>query len=84
MLKRYLSQEAGIEEYNVKNLFRHAAQQHLIDNVDSWFIFQKARNLTPHTYNESTAEETYDVAEQFCPEAKKLLNNLELASRNGG
>lgn len=76
-IKRYLRLEAGLEEHNIKNLFREAAQQNLIDNVDHWFGYLKARNLTSHTYNESTAEETYLQAQQFLSSAKYLLNNLE-------
>lgn len=77
MLKRYLRLEAGIEEYNLKNLLRAAGQQHLIKDVDAWFTYLKAHNLTSHTYNEQTAEETYSIAQQFLPDAQKLLNNLE-------
>lgn len=84
MLKRYLAKEAGIEEYNIKNLYRHAAQQDLIANTDTWFAYHSARNLTSHTYNEETAEETYDVAKQFLPDAKQLLSNLEQASASSG
>jgi nucleotidyltransferase substrate binding protein (TIGR01987 family) len=76
MLKRYLTEEAGIEEFNIKNLFRVAARIGLIDNVESWFKYQKARNLTPHTYNEKTAEETFNIVQQFLPDAEKLLVKL--------
>ena len=58
MIKRYLSMEAGIDEYNIKNILRIAAQQQLIDNLDEWVKYHKARNLTSQTYNEKTTEET--------------------------
>ena len=55
MLKRYLATEAGIEEYNIKDLFRQAAKQHLLVDDEKWFEYLKARNLTTHTYNEQRA-----------------------------
>jgi len=77
MLKRYLAEETGIREFNVKNLYREAGRQNLIDNVEKWFEYHAARNLTSHTYNEITAEETYETAKRFLPDAEKLLSNLE-------
>jgi nucleotidyltransferase substrate binding protein (TIGR01987 family) len=77
MLKRHLTKEAGLEEYSLKNLFREAGRLGLIENTDNWFSYLEARNLTSHTYNEETAEETYRVAKNFAPDALKLLNQLE-------
>lgn len=79
MIKRYLKVEAGVEEFNIRNLFRLAAQHQLLSDADNWFRYNQARNLTSHTYNEITAEETYAIAKQFCPDAKTLLMNLENA-----
>jgi nucleotidyltransferase substrate binding protein (TIGR01987 family) len=77
-LKRHLSQEAGIKEYSIKNLFRDAAQANLIDNIEAWFGYLEARNLTSHTYNEKTANETYQAAKHFAVDADKLLNKFEV------
>lgn len=77
LLKRYFTAETGIEEYQIKNLFREAGHQNLIDNVEIWFDYLKARNLTSQTYNEKTAEETYQIAKHFAPDAKILLERLE-------
>lgn len=82
IIKRYLKAEAGIEEFNIKNLFRLAAQHQLISDVDAWFSYHQTRNLTSHTYNELTAEETYQVAKKFCPDAQQLLLHLENALGN--
>jgi len=76
-LKRYLKQEAGIDAFNIKDIFREAAHQHLINNVDAWFEYHKARNLTSHTYCEETAEEIYRIAKQFVGDAENLLQNIE-------
>lgn len=79
MIKRYLKVEAGIEEFNIKNLFRLAAQHQLINDVEAWFSYHQARNLTSHTYNERAADETYAIAKKFCPDAQQLLIQLENA-----
>lgn len=76
-LKRYLNEETGVKEHSVRNLYREAGRQNLIDNVDAWFEYHTTRNLTSHTYNEITALETYEVAKQFIEDAAKLLSNLE-------
>jgi nucleotidyltransferase substrate binding protein (TIGR01987 family) len=77
MLKRHLKQEAGSTEYALKDVFREAARLGLINKVESWFDYLEARNLTSHTYNEETAETTYNVAKQFAPDAVSLLEKLE-------
>ena len=76
-LKRYLKQETGIEESNLRNLYREAAKQNIIDGPDAWFVYHKARNLTSHTYNEMTADETYIVAKKFAKDAAELLKTLQ-------
>jgi len=82
MLKRYLAEESGTTEFNIKNLYREAGRQELIGDVEKWFSYHAARNLTSHTYNEQTAEETYEIAKDFVSDAEKLLINLELACEN--
>lgn len=76
-LKRYLTEKTGFTEFNIKNIFREAARQNLINNPESWFKYLEARNLTFHTYDEDTAEETYDEAKLFYEEAILLLPQLE-------
>lgn len=60
-----------------RNLFREAGRQGLIDDVLRWFAYHKARNLTSHTYNENTAEETFLVVKQFSTDVEKLFKKLE-------
>lgn len=79
-LRRYLAEETGSDGFNIKDLFRVAGRQGLISSVDDWFGYLKARNLTSHTYNERTAEETYQVASEFFPAAAALLGELERRS----
>ncbi len=76
-IKRYLAENQGIEESNIKNIYRLAAKESLIHSVEKWFEYHKARNLTSYTYNEETAELVYKQAVLFYPEAVQLLTKLE-------
>ena len=59
-----------------KELFREAARRGLIDDPELWFIFQKARNITNHNYDEHKAEASCRAAIDFLPHAKGLLKKL--------
>ena len=58
-------------------LLRDAAEEHLIDDVEAWFEFLEARNLTTHTYDQSRAEMVFQVAQKFPAFAELLLQRLE-------
>ena len=60
-----------------QELFRLGAEHRLIDSVDNWMLFHRARNLTSHTYRQATAEEVYAVIPSFLEHAKNLLSALE-------
>ena len=81
-LKRYLALESGIEEFNIKNLYREAGRQNILDNITHWFQYHTARNMTSHTYNENVADETYDLARAFLVDAEKLVEKLEKLCAN--
>lgn len=79
-IKRWLGENLGksqVDGLSRQELFRLAAEYKLIDSVDNWMLFHRARNETSHTYNENTAEEVFKVAVKFFPEATKLLNALQ-------
>lgn len=40
-------------------------------------IYHDARNETSHTYNDKKAEEVFEIAKRFFPDAKDFLANLE-------
>lgn len=71
-LKRILKHK-GIIANNPRDVFREAAQQGLITQVDTWFTFLENRNLTIHVYNEKIAEKIYNGLAQFNSEIDKLL-----------
>jgi nucleotidyltransferase substrate binding protein (TIGR01987 family) len=79
-IKRWLGENLGksqVDGLSRQELFRLAAEYQLIDSVENWMLFHRARNETSHTYNENTADEVFKVAVQFLPEATKLLNALK-------
>ena len=53
-MKRLLN-ERGVEVNSPKTTFRAAAKEGWIDDPETWFVFQKARNMTSHTYDNDVA-----------------------------
>jgi nucleotidyltransferase substrate binding protein (TIGR01987 family) len=63
-----------------RELFRLAAESELIINLEAWFEYYKARNLTSHTYDSNKANQVYEVARRFAIDARHLL--MALKSKN--
>jgi len=79
-MKKYLKINLGseyVDGIHRKELFRLAAEHHLINDVEQWFDYNKARNLTSHIYKEEYAEDVFREAEKFLADAKFLLDALE-------
>ena len=64
-----------------RELFRLAAENGLIDDVDQWMQHNKMRNETSHTYNSDVAEAVYAAAHPFALDASRLLATLK--AKNG-
>lgn len=62
----------GQEENSPKMVFRSAAKDNLIENVEDWFEFVNLRNNTVHVYNEKIAEEIYVQLPKF----QSMIHNL--------
>jgi nucleotidyltransferase substrate binding protein (TIGR01987 family) len=60
-----------------KQLFRLAAEERLIADVEAWFRYHELRNLTSHTYDSEVAAEIYVAATPFALAARELLTSLE-------
>lgn len=77
-MKRWLEKNYGnsIDGVTRRELFRLAAENHLITDVEQWMLFHRARNQTSHTYDEKIATEIYNYAMQFLPFVKKLYQQL--------
>ena len=79
-LKRVLGNELGsnyVDGVSRKELFRLGVEHHLISNIDHWLAYHDSRNETSHTYNKTTAQEVFTVAQKFTKDAEELLANLE-------
>ena len=60
-----------------KPLFRDALEEGLIDQIEEWFEFLEARNLTSHIYSKKQAEKVYTMAKNFPPFVEKLLQQIK-------
>lgn len=60
-----------------RELFRLAAENRLLDDVDEWMRYHEARNLTTHTYQPEIAERVYAAAHGFAAAAARLLAALK-------
>lgn len=83
MLRRKLIEDLGESEVVMlsrRELFRLAADYGLIADSTHWITYHKARNETSHVYDEAKAEEVFQVAGQFLPDAKKLNDKLRARS----
>lgn len=80
MIKRWLQENIGaasVDGTTQRNLFRLAAENHLIADAERWIDYHKARNSTSHTYNEDAAENVFAEAAEFVHDVKYLLRMLE-------
>jgi len=60
-----------------RELFRLAAENRLIEDVEQWMIYHGARNQTVHIYDLEIAQEVYETARGFVKDAAKFLRALE-------
>ncbi|RMH41419.1 MAG: nucleotidyltransferase [Gammaproteobacteria bacterium] len=79
-IKRWLEinlSSTEVEGVTRRHLFRLATEVKLIDDVETWMVFHRARNQTSHVYDETVAQDVYETAVEFLPAAQKLLAALE-------
>ncbi|GGO81621.1 nucleotidyltransferase [Marinobacterium nitratireducens] len=78
-MKRWLDHNLGssyVEGVSRRELFRLAHQSRLIDSVDEWMLYHRARNQTSHIYDPKVATEVYEIAVEFLPAARALLSAI--------
>ena len=83
MLKRYL-EEYGLERVDSltnRDLFRVGHEQGLLRDAEAWLNYLKSRNLTSHTYDQTTAEAVYQSGKDFLQDARFLLEQLKTKTR---
>lgn len=66
----------GMEFRGIKTVFRDAARVGLLDDVELWFSYLDARNLTTHTYDLEVAEKVYQQAKAFSQTLQTVLPKL--------
>jgi nucleotidyltransferase substrate binding protein (TIGR01987 family) len=79
MMKRWLETNISAESVDGvtrRELFRQAAENRLIDDVDLWMSFHAARNEASHTYDNDAAEEVSKSAEHFVAVVQSFLASL--------
>ncbi|MBI5700226.1 nucleotidyltransferase substrate binding protein [Candidatus Saganbacteria bacterium] len=78
-MKRWLGNNLGsanIDGVNRRELFRLAAEYHLLSDVDKWMEYHDMRNETAHTYDKTTAKEVFESAVKFLKDAEEFLSNI--------
>lgn len=75
LMKRVLEVE-GLEVSSPKDAFRTAALNHLIDEPELWFEFQKRRDLTVHSYDKKNLELIVSIFNLFSKEMEKLITRV--------
>ena len=78
-IKRWLAHNLGptqVEGVTRRHLFRLAAEQRLLDDVEQWMEFHQARNRTSHVYDQDVAREVFAVAIELIPPAQSLLERI--------
>ena len=60
-----------------RELFRFAAENRLIEDVEQWMRYHETRNLTSHLYEAEVADRVYNITPVFAIDAAKLLQALE-------
>jgi len=69
--------EKGIKVISPKDSIRTAAQLSIIEDIESWFDFLDARNMSSHIYDEKMANLVYQEAKRFLPEVEALIGKLK-------
>ena len=80
LIARWLNAQvsAGIADgVTRRQLYRLAAENRLISDVDLWMKLHEARNTTSHIYDERRAELVYRATREFSHDARLLLESLE-------
>lgn len=79
-IRRQLEADLGrsaVDGINRRDLFRVAAENNLIEDVEAWFRYHVARNQTSHTYDHAIAATVYATSLDFLADAAALLEVLE-------
>lgn len=78
-MKRWLELNAGAQTDGItrRELFRIAAENRLIADVEEWMLFHALRNQTAHRYDSQLLENTQPLMDDFIRAAHALLVYLQ-------
>ena len=79
-MKRWLEENYGpvyVDGVPRRELFRLAAENLLLTDVERWMDFHRARNRTSHVYDPTVAQAVLSEATAFLPEAQEFMRRLE-------
>ena len=74
-LKAY-AEESGLEAFSPRDSIRIAFQLGVIQESPEWFRMLEDRNLTSHTYNETTADSIYSHLPTYTRLVRQALEEL--------
>ena len=60
-----------------KELYRLAAENGLLQDVEEWFDYHKSRNITAHTYDEENVEKALVISGKFHRSALDFFSRIE-------
>ncbi len=83
MIKRWLENNLSpdiADGISRRELFRHAHEQRLIDDVDLWMKFHFGRNQSSHVYSGETSIQVLQIAKEFPKHAQDLY--IRITTRN--
>jgi nucleotidyltransferase substrate binding protein (TIGR01987 family) len=81
-LKDFLEEHGAQNLYGSKDTTREAFKRGLIENGEAWMDMIKSRNLTSHTYNESTAAQIASaILATYFSEFAAFNNKMEIIKR---
>lgn len=75
LMKRVLELR-GFEVGSPKDAMRKAALDHLIDDPEIWFEFQKKRNLTVHSYDRENLNLIVSIFDSFSKEMETFITRV--------
>lgn len=76
-LMKSLNYYNGQDCYSPRECLRLAAQNSLIENLDEWFAYLKARNTASHVYDEQEADVVYESAKNFAKDVTLFISIIE-------
>ena len=83
LLRRWMMHYLGTQESDLmqrRQLYRLAAKHGLLADVEAWWDFHEARNMTSHTYSPPVALEVALKARLFEAACGQLINQLKAQS----